>query len=226
MAEAFSVPRNLTQAEYQGINTSNLYVNINGWGTGTLSDSKSVDQRLINEKVVRLLRYEEAFHRQINKASETNLLTAGQINASLVTIEILRSPAMMQSEQAFLNATCLNNPGINIFRVDVINGKFTIVETIEYVDCYFTGIQTNVSTLDGENLASLILWFRYNERTNTLSSFDEKGTPTGKIPTHFKASTGTLQPSGGPGGGGGGGGTPGGGGAPGGGGFAGGGGGM
>ena len=76
----------MSEAENQGTNTSNLFINIAKQGTGTLK-GENVDSKLV--KADRLLAFEEQMVREVNAASENTLFSAGEIDASWVYVEIL-----------------------------------------------------------------------------------------------------------------------------------------
>ena len=127
-----------SQASNKGTNSSNLYVNVAEQGTGTLTGA-NVDPKLV--KADRLLSFSEQMTREINTAAENTLFSAGEIDASWVYIEILRTQASMYIQNAFLSA---NNIGpIKVFRADIINGKLTVTEEIDYTNCIITQIETN-----------------------------------------------------------------------------------
>lgn len=198
--------QNVFDLPYGGISTSRMYVDINGQGKGTQSDTKSVDPRLIKSKAVTLLQFEEGLTRRVNETSQNDLFSSGEIKASLVTLEIMRTPVSMYAQTAFLNSICLNNPGIVVYKADDIVNMLRVTEMIEYVDCYIVGFQTKVITHNGQDLNSVTLQFRYNQRTDTLFAFDETGTPQGQTVSRINFAKGTLNPSSGGGGGTGGGG--------------------
>ena len=195
-----------SQASNQGTNTSNLYINISMQGTGTLT-GPDVDAKLA--KADRLLAFNEQMSREVNTAAENTLFSAGELDASWVYIEILRTQASIYAQNAFLSA---NNIGpINVFRADIINGKLTITEEIEYTNCIITKIETKAIAIEGKKLDTLKIWFRFTGRMDTLFFFDQSGKPIGQNVSKVDFTQGTLKASGGGGGGMGGGGDMGGG---------------
>ena len=116
---------NVVSAAETGTSNSNLYVNIAGQGTGTLT--VNVDPKL--GKADRLLAFSEQMVREVNTAAENNLFSAGEIDASWVCIEILRTQASIYAQNAFLQGN--NITPIQIYRVDTINGKYTVTEEID-----------------------------------------------------------------------------------------------
>lgn len=201
------------EAANQGTNSSNLFINIAKQGTGTLTGD-SVDSKLV--KADRLLGFEEQMVREVNSSSENTLFSAGEIDASWVYIEILRTQASIFVQNSFYQAN--NITPITIYRADIINGKLTVTEEIEYQNCIITKIRTNAIALEGKKLDTLKAWFRFTQRQDTLLFFDQEGKPLGQNVSLINFPQGTLKAKSGGGGGGGGGGGAGGGGAGGGGG--------
>lgn len=203
----------VAEASNQGTNTSNLFINIAKQGTGTLQ-GESVDSKLV--KADRLLAFDEQMVREVNSSSENTLFSAGEIDASWVFIEILRTQASIYVQNSFYQAN--NITPITIYRADIINGKLTVTEEIEYQNCIITKVKTNAVALEGQKLDTLKAWFRFTQRQDTLISFDQNGQSLGQNVSLINFPQGTLKAQGGGGGGGGGGGEGGGGGGEGGGG--------
>ncbi len=176
------------------INSSNIYIDLNKQGDGTLTGS-DVDQKLVSAKVERVIAYADGFRRKINPASESSLLSAGEIDANPVKVQVLRTKISTVVQNYFLAATSIDN--ITIFVVDIINGKYTVTEEIVYKSCYITSFDTDVNTRDGEDLSLIAFTFRFNERQNTLFFFDQTGKPIGQNVSLVKFAEGTLAPSGG-----------------------------
>jgi len=199
----------LTVAEFanSGTNTSNLFINIAEQGTGTLTGD-GVDAKLV--KADRLLAFDEKMVREVNSSSENTLFSAGEIDASWVYIKILRTPASIFVQNSFYQAN--NITPITIYRADIINGKLTVTEEIEYKNCIITKIQTTAVSLEGQKLDTLEAWFRFTQRQDTLKFFDQEGKPLGQNVSLINFPQGTLKAAGGGGGGEGGGGSGGGGG--------------
>jgi len=190
----------------RGTNSANLYIDINKQGAGTLS-GKNVDQKLIDGKVERLLTFEEGMHTEILPASESTLQTAGQIHASWVKCQILRTQPSVYVQSCFFQRTSI--PTITVYRADIINKKLTVTEQIDFKDCYITRIYNSVETLKGENMYALLFWLRFNQRQDTLIDFDQNGQPSGQQVSYIDFTTFGVEPQGGGGGGGGeGGNTP------------------
>ena len=192
------------QASNQGTSNSNLYINIAAQGSGTLTGT-NVDPKLV--KADRLLAFEEKMSRDVNPAAENTLFSGGEIRASWVFIEILRTQASIYAQTSFYNA---NNIGpISIFRDDIINGKHTVTEEIVYTNCIITQLETSAVSLDNKKLDSLKIWFRFTQRQDTLFFFDQEGKPQGQNVSLINFPQGTLQAqaAGGGGGAAGGGGT-------------------
>jgi len=176
------------QAANQGTNNSNLYINIAGQGTGTLTGA-NVDPKLV--KTDRLLSFSEQMRREVNAASENTLFSAGEIWASWVFIEIMRTQASIYVQNAFYNA---NNIGpITVYRDDIINGKHTVTEELEYTNCIITQIETDAVALEGKKLDTLKVWFRFTQRQDTLYFFDQEGQPLGQNVSLINFPQGTLQ---------------------------------
>lgn len=201
------------QAANQGTNNSNLYVDIAGKGSGTLTGD-NVDAKL--NKTDRVLAFNEKMARLINATAENTLFSAGEIDASWVYMEIQRTQASIFVQNSFLQA---NNIGpIKLYRADLINGKATVTEEIAFTNCIITKIQTDAVSLEDKKLDTLKFWFRFTQRQDTIFFFDQDGKPIGQDVSLIDFKLGTLQPAGGGGGGAAGGGGGEGGGAPGGGG--------
>lgn len=196
----------MAEAANQGTSTSNLYINIAQQGTGTLSGS-DVDAKLV--KADALLAFQEQMVREVNSSSGNTLFSAGEIDASWVYIEILRTQASIFVQNSFYQAN--NITPITIYRADIINGKLTVTEEIEYKDCIITKLQTNAISLEGTKLDTLKAWFRFTQRQDTLLFFDQEGKPLGQNVSLINFPQGTLKAPGAGGGGGegGGGGAPG-----------------
>jgi hypothetical protein len=190
-----------------GTNTSNLFINIAQQGTGTLT-GENVDAKLV--KADRLLGFREQMVREVNSASENTLFSAGEIDASWVFIEILRTQASIFVQNSFYQAN--NITPITIYRADIINGKLTVTEEIEYKNCIITKISTEAIALEGRKLDTLKVAFRFTQRQDTLLFFDQEGKPLGQNVSLINFPQGTLKASGGGGEGGEGGGGEGGGG--------------
>ncbi|MBA3813701.1 MAG: hypothetical protein H0X26_04305 [Alphaproteobacteria bacterium] len=176
------------EAARQGTNTSNLFVNIAGQGTGTLTGD-NIDDKLV--KADRLLAFEEQMVRDVNSSAENTLFSAGEIDASWVYIEILRTQASIFVQNSFYQAN--NITPITIYRGDIINGKITVTEEIEYQNCIITRIKTEAIALDGKKLDSLKVWFRFTQRQDTLISFDQEGKPLGNNVSLINFVQGTLK---------------------------------
>jgi len=186
------------QAANEGTNSSNLFINIAGQGTGTLTGA-NVDPKLV--KADRLLAFSENMVREVNAASENTLFSAGEIDASWVYVEILRTQAAIYAQNSFYQA---NNIGpINVYRADIINGKLTVTEEIDYTNCIITKIESSAQALEGKKLDSLKVWFRFTQRQDTLLFFDQNGQPLGQNVSLINFPQGTLQAQSGGGGGGG-----------------------
>jgi len=175
-------------AANQGTNNSNLYINIAGQGTGTLT-GPNVDPKL--SKTDRLLSFREQMTREVNAAAESTLFSAGEIDASWVFIEILRTQASIYVQNAFYSAN--NITPINIYRSDIINGKMTVTEEIDYSNCIITKFETDAKSLEGTKLDTLKVWFRFTQRQDTLLFFDQGGQPLGQNVSLIDFSAGTLQ---------------------------------
>ncbi|MBS0271135.1 MAG: hypothetical protein JSR85_00625 [Proteobacteria bacterium] len=185
-----------SQAANKGTNISNLYINIAGQGTGTLTGA-NVDPKLA--KADRLLAISEQMRREVNTAADNTLFSAGEIDASWVYIEILRTQASIFVQNSFLQG---NNIGpINVYRADVINGVLKVTEEIDYTNNIITKIDTTAVALEGQRLDVLKVWFRFTGRTDTLFFFDQNGQPIGQNVSTVDFTLGTLQASAGGGGG-------------------------
>jgi hypothetical protein len=178
----------VVSAAETGTSNSNLYVNIAGQGTGTLAGD-NVDPKL--GKADRLLSFSEQMVREVNTAAENNLFSAGEIDASWVYIEILRTQASIYAQNSFLQGN--NITPINVYRVDTINGKYTVTEEIDYTNCIITKIEANAVSLEGRKLDTIKLWFRFTARTDTLYFFDQTGQPQGQNVSTVDFTNGTLQ---------------------------------
>lgn len=183
----------VAEAANQGTNTSNLFINIAAQGTGTLTGD-TVDPKL-SKKADRLLGFQEQMVREVNSSSENTLFSAGEIDASWVYIEILRTQASIFVQNSFIQAN--NITPITIYRADIINGKLTVTEEIEYKNCIITKIQTSAVALEGKKLDTLKAWFRFTQRQDTLLSFDQEGKPLGNNVSLINFPQGTLKPAGG-----------------------------
>lgn len=187
---------------HPAINTSNLYIDLNGKGQGTLSDAKGVDPKLVKAKVERLLKYSEEFTRMVNRASESNLFSAGEINNSLVRMQILRSQLAPYVQESFFQATCI--PQITIYRADVIEGQIKVVEQIVYSNVYIMEFGTNVSanpeqdsSKSDDDLTTINFAFRALQRENTFFYHKQTGELMGQNVSKINFPQGTLAPAGG-----------------------------
>lgn len=172
----------------KGTNNSNLYVNIASQGTGRLRGSQ-VDSKL--GQADRLLAFSESMVREVNSVAENTFFAAGEIDASWVSIEILRTQASIYAQNAFINGNLITP--IVIYRVDIINGKYTVTEEISYGNCSITKFEANAVSQEGKKLDTLKLWFRYTSRTDTLYLYDQTGQPTGQDVSTINFIIGTLQ---------------------------------
>ena len=177
-------------ASEMGTSSSNLYINIAGNGSGTLTGD-NVDPLLV--KADRLLGFGEQMVRGVNTAAENSLFSAGQIAASWVYIEILRTSASIYVQEMFYQGT--NITPITIYRADIINAKLTVTEQIEYGNCVITSIEASARSLEGRRLDTLKIKFRFLQRTDTLISFDQTGTQLGQNVSTIDFTTGTLAPA-------------------------------
>ncbi|MBL8676019.1 MAG: hypothetical protein JNJ47_01130 [Alphaproteobacteria bacterium] len=172
----------------KGTNNSNLYVNIASQGTGRLAGN-NVDPKL--GKADRLLAFKESMVRQVNSVAENTFFAAGEIDASWVYIEILRTQAAIYSQNAFIQGNLITP--INIYRVDIINGKYTVTEEISYGNCSITKFESQSISQEGQKLDTLKLWFRFTSRTDTLYLYDQTGQPQGQDVSTINFINGTLQ---------------------------------
>jgi len=179
---------NVVSAAETGTSNSNLYINIAGQGTGTLSGD-NVDPKLV--KADRLLSFSEQMVREVNSAAENNLFSAGEIDASWVSIEILRTQASIFAQNSFLQGSNINP--ITIYRVDTINGKYTVTEELYYANCIITKIEATAVSLEGKKLDTLKIWFRFTARSDTLFFFNQLGQPQGQNVSTVSFTNGTLQ---------------------------------
>jgi hypothetical protein len=187
-------------AANEGTTTSNFYVNINNMSTGTLTGS-DVDPKLT--KAERLLSFSYGMRREINSAAESgNLFSAGEIDASWVYMEILRTKSSIYSQNSFVQGNNLQT--IKVYRADVINGQIKVTEELDFTNCIITQINTSVVSLEGQKLDTLKLWFRYTGWTNTLFMFNQQGQPIGQDVFSGDLTKGTLKAAGAAGGAGGG----------------------
>lgn len=184
------------------INTSNLYIDLNGKGQGTLSDGKGVDPKLIKARVERLLKYEEEFTRMVNRASESNLFSAGEINNSLVRLQILRTQLAPYIQECFFQATCI--PQITLYRADVIAGMIKVVEQIVYTNVYIMQFGTNVdanseqdASKADDDLTTINFAIRALQRENTFFYHKQTGELEGQVVSKINFPQGTLAPAGG-----------------------------
>ncbi len=178
---------NIVTASESGT-SSNLYVNIAGQGTGTLSGN-NVDPQLV--KADRLLAFSEQMVRNVNSAAENTLFSAGEIDASWVMIEILRTQASIFAQNSFLQGNNINP--IVVYRVDIINGKFTITEQIFYSNCIVTKIEASATSLEEKKLDTLKIWFRFSARSDTLYFFNQFGQPQGQNVSLVSFTNGILE---------------------------------
>jgi hypothetical protein len=163
-------------AAEMGTSSSNLYININGQGTGTLTGD-NVDPKLVQTD--RLLAFSEQMTRVVNSAAENNLFSAGEIDASWAYIEIMRTQASMYLQNSFYLGT--NISSINVFRADMINSKLSVTESINYTNCIITKLEASATSLEGSKLDTLKVWFRFLQRNDTLYFFDQIGQPQGQV---------------------------------------------
>lgn len=170
-----------------GTSSSNLYINIAAQGTGTLTGD-NVDPKLV--KADRLLSFSEQMVRGVNTAAENTLFSAGQIAASWVFVEILRTQASIFVQNSFYQGN--NITPISIYRGDIISSKLTVTEEIDYVNCIITQIEASATSLEGKRLDTLKIWFRFLQRTDTLFFFDQTGQPQGQNVSTIDFTTGTL----------------------------------
>lgn len=177
-----------SRAANSGTNSSNLYINIGDQGTGTL-EGPNVDSEI--GKADRLLAFSEEMSREVNSAADNNLFSAGEIDASWVYVEVLRTPASIYAQSSFLQGTNIDN--IYIYRVDTIGGTMTITEKIEYENCIITKIATHAVALEGTKLDTLKIWFRFTSRTDTLTSYDQTGQKQGNNVSKVDFTKGTLS---------------------------------
>lgn len=178
----------IVSAAESGTNNSNLYVNIGGQGTGTLSGA-NVDPQLATAD--RLLAFSEQMVRKVNSAAENTLFSAGEIDASWVMLEILRTKVSIYAQNSFLQAT--NVSSITVYRVDIINGKFTVTEAIYYANCIITKVEASAVSLEEKKLDTLKIWFRFTARNDTLYLFNQLGQPIGQDVSTVSFPSGTLE---------------------------------
>ncbi|MDZ4322807.1 MAG: hypothetical protein U1A05_01805, partial [Alphaproteobacteria bacterium] len=170
-----------------GTSNSNLYINIAAQGTGTLSGN-NIDPKIGTAD--RLLAFSEQMVRGVNTAAENTLFSAGEIDASWVFIEILRTQASVFAQESFFQGN--NITPINIYRVGTINGKYTVTELITYINCLITKIEAGAKSLDGKNLDTLKIWFRFTARNDTLYFFNQEGHLLGQNVSTINFINGTL----------------------------------
>jgi hypothetical protein len=183
------------QATNKGTDNANLYINVAGQGTGTLAGDQ-VDAKL--QKADRLVFFKTRMSRDVNPSAENNLFSGGAITASRVLIEIQRTKAAIFIEKSFISAN--NVTPITIYRSDLISGKHTVTEEIEFTNCIFTGIETTADATKLQGLDTLLAEFRFTQCQDTLFFFDQNGQPQGQDVSLINFPAGTLQPSGGGGG--------------------------
>lgn len=185
-----------TTVAAKGTSTSNLYIKIADQGTGSLT-GENVDPKLVKADI--LVDFAESMTRNINSESSNNLITAGEIDASWVYIQILLTNASVYVENAFFSGDHIGP--ITVYRNQIINGKFTVTDEREYTNCIITGLETSSIEEAGKNLDTLKVWFHYTERKRTLYPYDQKGQALGNLQSHINYPEGTLKAAGGGGGG-------------------------
>ncbi|MBY0272990.1 MAG: hypothetical protein K2X02_06250, partial [Alphaproteobacteria bacterium] len=159
-----------------GTSSSNLYININGQGTGTLTGA-NVAPTLV--KTDRLLGFGEHATRAVNSAAENDLFSAGEIDASWVYIEVMRTPAAMYLQNCFYLGT--NVSSINVFRADMINSTLSVTESINFTNCIITRLEASAVSLEGNKLDTLKAWFRFLQRNDTLYTYAQGGQLKGQV---------------------------------------------
>lgn len=172
----------------KGTNNSNLYVNIANQGTSYLSGS-NIDPKL--GKADRLLSFSESMVREVNSTAENTFFSAGEIDASWVQLEILRTKASIFAQTSFYQGN--NITPINVYRVDIINGKYAVTEEIAFTNCIITKISADFVSLEGQKLDTLKVWFRFTKRTDTIFIYSSTGQPTGQDVSLIDFSVGNLQ---------------------------------
>jgi len=181
--------------ETVAINSSNMYLDLNDQGKGSLKNAKDVDSDLVKKKVERLLYFSEAMSRSVDTSSEGTLFSAGEINASPVILRVLRTQLSPYIQESFLKATCI--PYITVYRVDIMNGKYTITETIKYTNCFILHFSSRVDSVGKEQntnkLNEIEFSFRYEGREDTLKYFDQTGKAEGNKKTKMNFITGQLE---------------------------------
>jgi hypothetical protein len=180
-----------SEAANTGTSTSNLYIDIAKQGTGTLTGA-NVDPKLVSAKADRLLAFNESMRREVNTAAENYLFSAGEIDASWVFAEILRTKAASFVRDAFFKGSNIPQP-IVIWRTDIINTKLTVTEEFSYENCIITKIDTKAVGFHGQHLDTLKFWFRFTKCQTTLLSFDQAGQAQGNNVTLIDFTKGTLQ---------------------------------
>jgi hypothetical protein len=188
MASTDNTPTPALSAAETGTSSSNLYINIAGQGTGTLTGD-NVDPKLV--KADRLLAFGEEMVRGVNTAAENTLFSAGQIAASWVFVEILRTQASIFVQNSFYQGN--NITPISVYRGDIINGKLTVTEEIDYGNCIITQIEASATSIEGKRLDTLKIWFRFLQRTDTILFFDQIGQAQGQDVSTIDFTTGALQ---------------------------------
>jgi hypothetical protein len=178
------------KAANTGTSTSNLYIDVAKQGEGTLTGA-NVDPDLVTAKAERLLAFAESMRREINTAAESYLFAAGEIDASWVYAEILRTKIANYVRDSFIKGNFIGP--IKVWRTEVINTKLTIIEEISYENCIIGKIETNAIALEGQKLDTLKFWFRFTKCQSTLKPHDQNGQAQGNLVTLIDFSKGTLQ---------------------------------
>jgi len=180
----------IAQIANLGTSTSNMYININAQGTGTLTGS-NVDANLV--KADRLLEFKESISRKINRASANDLFASGELDASLVAFEMLRTKASIYVENSVIQGTQLDT--IKVYWSILVGAKLNVLREIDYSSCFITEFSLQDKSVEGERLDTIKGLFRYTQRKETQFYFDQTGKPMGQDVSLVDFTKGTLQAS-------------------------------
>lgn len=162
----------------KGTALPNLMVDINGQTKSTLTNANIATELKTAEEI---LSFNEGLTRNVNAASANSLYASGELEASHVILEMMRTDVITYLEQMMAGGTSIAK--ITVYRIEIIGGKMVITDQYLFENCFVTSMDSKMGNTGDTNQTSFkdsaFFGFRYLKRTHTINVYDETGASQG-----------------------------------------------